>query len=79
MRDWVAMMVFFKYGNEDWSIRMGIFASASRETAAASLSPVGRRVKTHRLVVKDGTSKCGQILYLEIGRGVRDQSEAGGM
>jgi hypothetical protein len=39
----------------------------------------GGHIEAHRLVVQDGAGKRGQVLHFQIGRGIRNQREAGRM
>ena len=38
-----------------------------------------RSIKSHRLIVENGTSERGQVLHFEVGGGIGDQGEAGRM
>lgn len=43
------------------------------------LHQYGWRVEAHRLVIQNGACERCQILYLEVGRGIRDKSKTGSM
>src|SRR5580658_9377086 len=38
-----------------------------------------RRIKTHRLIIKNGAGKRGQITHLEVSGSIRNQRKTGGM